>query len=163
MCLEYFDTKVEHNTSWTVQGRPGNHNHSKCIVCRCTCSSCSLKNVVKGQECSWCQEEERCVDMMEELDEPVDCITLHPGFNSVCLDKWVLETAAVRLKTKKKKKKLIQLSCHKATQQWQGMGNWISNEFYRHIFHPSVFSTPPFRHTAFSRKWIGYICQVICS
>ena len=44
--------------------------------------------------------------MMEELDDPVHCITLHPGFNSVCLDKWVLETAAVRLKTKKKKKNL---------------------------------------------------------
>ncbi|XP_028518526.1 uncharacterized protein LOC114576318 [Exaiptasia diaphana] len=29
------------------------------------------------------------------------CITIHPGFRNVCLDKWVLEVAAIGLKTRK--------------------------------------------------------------
>ena len=61
--------------------------------------------LTKGQECSCCMEEDRCIEKMEEDGHgtPGKCITLHPGFNSVCLDPWVLETAAVRLRTKANK------------------------------------------------------------
>ena len=42
-----------------------------------------------------CREIQECIYKLEELDldASVVCITQHPGFNSVCLDPWVLETA----------------------------------------------------------------------
>ena len=40
---------------------------------------------------------------MEELEREGDCIIAHPGFDDVCLNRWVLHTAGVGLKTKTKK------------------------------------------------------------
>ncbi len=40
---------------------------------------------------------------MEEIDRGDECITVHPGFQSVCLNRWVLGTAAIGLKTKQNK------------------------------------------------------------
>ena len=40
---------------------------------------------------------------MEELEREGDCIIAHPGFDDVCLNRWVLHTAGVGLKTKSKK------------------------------------------------------------
>ena len=51
-----------------------------------------------------CQEMDRVRDKMEEAEmDENSCITQHPGFNNVCLDRWVLETAGVGLKTKTNK------------------------------------------------------------
>ena len=92
--------------------------HASIFFCRCKCSNCSLKNATNGQECSCCCEEQRCVDKLEEaeLENTPTCITLHPGFNSVCLDPWVLETAAVRLKTRANKTYSAQLSLGQTTK-----------------------------------------------
>jgi len=43
------------------------------------------------------------MEKMDEVDMDDTCITQHPGFRNVCLDKWVLETAAIGLKTRKRK------------------------------------------------------------
>ena len=48
-------------------------------------------------------EVNRCIERMEEVEKDVQCITMHPGFGSVCLDRWVLQTAGIGLKTKLKK------------------------------------------------------------
>ena len=47
-------------------------------------------------------EVNRCIERMEEVEKDVQCITMHPGFGSVCLDRWVLQTAGIGLKTKLK-------------------------------------------------------------
>ena len=45
-------------------------------------------------------EVDRCRERMAQDDE---CLTLDPGFESVCLNQWVLATAAIGLKTKQMK------------------------------------------------------------
>ena len=66
----------------------------------CKCSHCSLACIAKPDECKCCMEMNRCREKIEELEKEDDWITLHPGFNDVCLNRWVLETAAIGLKTK---------------------------------------------------------------
>ncbi len=44
-----------------------------------------------GMECRCCRE---ITEMMNKISsQGVQCITLHPGFQTVCLDPWVLQTA----------------------------------------------------------------------
>ena len=44
-----------------------------------------------SEECICCKEITTIVDKINELDDSsVGCIIEHPGFNSVCLDVWVL-------------------------------------------------------------------------
>ena len=69
---------------------------------RCRCSNCSLACVVRAEECRCCMEVNRCTERME-VQKDGQCITMHPGFNSVCLDQWVSQTAGIGLKTKSKK------------------------------------------------------------
>ena len=57
-----------------------------------------MKNVGVG-----CMEVERYRERMAEVEKDDECVTSHPGFESVCLNRWVLATAAVGLKTKQKK------------------------------------------------------------
>lgn len=49
------------------------------------------------EESICCKEVENVVQKMEEVDD-CSCITLHPGFQSVCLDVWVLQTAYYSLR-----------------------------------------------------------------
>ena len=44
-----------------------------------------------GIECVCCKEIPQMVNKI--TIEEVGCITLHPGFQSVCLNQWVLEAA----------------------------------------------------------------------
>ena len=47
-----------------------------------------------ARECSCCKEAPRIMDKIDELEEStIQCITEHPGFATVCLDVWVLQTA----------------------------------------------------------------------
>lgn len=65
--------------------------------CRCKCGSCQRLNRVV--ECICCAEIDCVVaknnDAVEAegLAEPPICITQHPGFHTVCLNRWVLQTA----------------------------------------------------------------------
>ncbi|XP_064612525.1 P2X purinoceptor 7-like [Liolophura sinensis] len=59
----------------------------------CTCGQCHPLD--SQEECICCQEISRVVDRIELApgDEKPKCITEHPGFQSVVLDRDVLETA----------------------------------------------------------------------
>ena len=47
------------------------------------------------------KEIDRCEEIMKEaIGDRILCITLHPGFESVCLNRHVLEVAALGLKTR---------------------------------------------------------------
>ena len=46
-----------------------------------------------ARECLCCQELEKMIDKMSENDTEVNCITNHEGFEAVCLNWWVLQTA----------------------------------------------------------------------
>lgn len=47
-----------------------------------------------GRECLCCNEIATIAEIMSELEEAsLQCITEHPGFTTVCLDIWVLQTA----------------------------------------------------------------------
>ena len=66
------------------------NDHSSFIeLQRCECGFCVA--MPTGLECVCCCEISQ-VQAKKEL-ENVQCITLHPGFQSVCLDVWVLQTA----------------------------------------------------------------------
>ena len=64
---------------------------------RCECGSCQRLNRVV--ECVCCAEIDCVVAKNNEaveaegLAEPSVCITQHPGFHAVCLNRWVLQTA----------------------------------------------------------------------
>lgn len=53
-------------------------------------------------------EIEECVDclnsdiVMQDVEVVPSCILEHPGFSSLCLDKWTLRFAATKLRTRKK-------------------------------------------------------------
>ena len=66
------------------------------------------------KECQCCVELEGCDEAMKREEVIIDlkadgienakCITQHPGFNCICLQKWSLKQAAVNYKTKNKTK-----------------------------------------------------------
>ena len=69
------------------------------LFCRCLCLNYSVSLVTKAQECISCKEIDRCEEVMEEaIGDWTICITLHPGFESVSLNRHVLEVAALGLK-----------------------------------------------------------------
>ena len=76
----------------------------KFFISRCKCGHCSLDFVFKIEECRCSQEIDGCAECLGQANmAPESCITTHPGFSTICLDKWVLEVAAVGLTTKNKK------------------------------------------------------------
>ena len=93
--------------------------------------------VVKPEECRCCMEVNRCREMMEEVEKNDDCITLHPGFDSVCLKRWVLQTAGIGLKTKSKKSYTTMLAQgHRAESVY-----WITKLFCFAHLSRSLFAT----------------------
>ena len=46
-----------------------------------------------NRECVCCKEIPKILEKMSKLEVPVNCITEHPGFDGVCLNVWVLQTA----------------------------------------------------------------------
>ena len=46
-----------------------------------------------NRECICCTELPPIISKFEESENEIGCITDHEGFNSVCLDVWVLQTA----------------------------------------------------------------------
>ena len=54
----------------------------------------SVSIMTTSRECVCCREVPAMVAKIDELgDTSVACITQHPGFATVCLDVWVLQTA----------------------------------------------------------------------
>ena len=79
---------------------------------RCTCGNCKVDLLQNISECYCCQELEGCVEAMSSdlvvqdlaADVKLQCITDHPGFSPVCLQKWSLRLAADKYKTKGKQR-----------------------------------------------------------
>ena len=67
------------------------------LNCRCTCVNC--QRLDRAEECVCCQEIDCVVGKnleavkLEGLAEPPSCISQHPGFHAVCVNRWVLQTA----------------------------------------------------------------------
>ena len=80
------------------------------MLCRCKCGNCSVILLANISECYCCSELEGCLESMksdlvlEDLaaDVNLKCVTEHPGFNPVCLQKWSLRLATAKFKTKGK-------------------------------------------------------------
>ncbi|CAB3984262.1 Hypothetical predicted protein [Paramuricea clavata] len=78
----------------------------------CKCGNCGVELLANIHEC--CCELEACDEalknneVLEDLKaegkdiELIKCITQHPGFDSVCLQKWSLKLAADKYKTRSK-------------------------------------------------------------
>ena len=58
---------------------------------RCKCQNCQIMD--RNEECKCCMEFSQIVDKISEVVEHPSCITLHPGFGPVCLNRWVLQAA----------------------------------------------------------------------
>lgn len=58
---------------------------------RCNCGNWQIMD--RNEECKCCLEISQIVDKNNEVTEPPPCITQHPGFGVVCLNRWVLQTA----------------------------------------------------------------------
>ena len=73
---------------------------------RCTCGNCNMDLLQNVYECKCCREIEQCVKtlssnlVVQDIGTPALCITLHPGFRPVCLEKWSLRLTAGKYKTK---------------------------------------------------------------
>ena len=75
---------------------------------RCNCGHCVRELLQNTFECYCCCELEGCIKVMESeevlQDFPpgttLNCVTEHPGFNAVCLQKWSLKQSAWQYKTK---------------------------------------------------------------
>ena len=62
------------------------------MFCRCQCGCCNF--MPSSAECVCCKEIDRVVAKIgEATDNSITCITGHPGFESVCLNVWVLQAA----------------------------------------------------------------------
>ena len=66
------------------------------MITRCACGKCESMPTARESVC--CQEIPEVEEKLRELDvQNTDCITDHEGFGSVCLDRWVLQTAASQM------------------------------------------------------------------
>jgi hypothetical protein len=74
-------------------------------ILRCKCGNCSTEYLQNLKECQCCHEIGGCRPaleselVVEEVREAPLCITLHPGFQTVCLNRWALRLAARKFKT----------------------------------------------------------------
>ncbi|KAL9977679.1 hypothetical protein ACROYT_G015111 [Oculina patagonica] len=71
---------------------------------RCKCGRCSshlLPNPNEIEECVSCLSSDI---VLEEVGSKPNCVTEHPGFSQVCLQRWSLRLAADKNKTKEKTK-----------------------------------------------------------
>ena len=72
---------------------------------RCKCGHCQTNLLRKEKETTCCKEIEGCTRSLQdqlvlaEVETPPECITLHPGFAAVCLNKWSLRSAAPKYRT----------------------------------------------------------------
>ncbi|XP_031567608.1 uncharacterized protein LOC116302457 [Actinia tenebrosa] len=71
----------------------------------CRCGHCKKDLLQKPQECNCCHEIEGCLEslksseVLEELEVPPICVTLHPGFEPVCLNRWSLRSSCAKYRT----------------------------------------------------------------
>ena len=67
---------------------------------RCRCGCCSNEFVIEAKECHCCTEVPKCIDALTLANSEQLCITNHPGFNAICLNRWALELASDNYRTR---------------------------------------------------------------
>ena len=110
---------------------------SFCIFPTCFCSNCSPDLTTKAEECQCCPEIDRCGKVMEQFDDCQRCLALHSGFQDVCLNKHVLEVAALSL-SRLKLGSLTEGCLFKGQEQNQS--KFTSTSFHSSHFHGQVFN-----------------------
>ena len=79
-------------------------------VNRCKCGKCCIELLENPRECKCCTEISKCESALsdqwvkEEVETKPSCITEHPGYQVVCLNRRSLRRAADKYKTLKNKK-----------------------------------------------------------
>lgn len=79
---------------------------------RCSCGNCDRQLLQNLSECYCCKELEGCEEALNsnlvqrdiQPDLTLQCITAHPGFKPVCLEKWSLHVAADQFRTKSRER-----------------------------------------------------------
>lgn len=56
------------------------------LFVRCTFSNCSVAKTTKMGKCIGSKELDRAREVIGKIAREGDCITLHPGFQDVCLN-----------------------------------------------------------------------------
>ena len=85
-------------------------DHLPLVLFRCKCGGCKSEYLQNPNEFQCCLEIEECVEclssqiVVEEVGTKPKCVTQHPGFRQVCLQKWSLRLAADKYKTRNKTK-----------------------------------------------------------
>lgn len=80
------------------------------VFFRFKCGNCIVASLQNISECYCCSELEGCQESMKSdlvledigTDVTLKCVTKHPGFKPVCLQKWSLRLVAGKYKTKGK-------------------------------------------------------------
>lgn len=102
-----------HSLWKSVTWRRLDFNSFSFFCCRCSCGNCNRVLLQNLSECYCCNELEGCKEAMsselvlQDLPEgttTIKCITDHPGFKPVCLEKWSLRMAAEKFRTKTKQR-----------------------------------------------------------
>lgn len=131
---------------------------------RCSCGNCSTEFLQNSNECYCCQGLQQCLDalsselVLEEIGNAPACITLHPGFATVCLNTWSVRLSAGKyqridkkaiVKKNQKWHKYIGFSLPKACVPH----NLCSSQFpHRFTFHFTFFRSVAYR------EFIQLIC-----
>ena len=118
-----------------------NQSQTKLIYFRCTCENSQILN--RNEECTCCSEfpeicnkNREAVGMGEVAEAPV-CITHHPGFQAVWLNRWVLQTAWYQYK-----------------QQYHQPYEGPQHKLNRHIAYQHTFLLQDLKMTSNSRVFI---------
>eukprot|EP00794_Sanderia_malayensis_P013301 gene13301-14674_t len=91
--------------SWSLKHRVASYALQVESVSWCKCGHCKTEKLEGPAECKCCQEIAGCttalfdVEVVEEYGKVPECVTLHPGFNTVCLSKWTLRLASEKYRT----------------------------------------------------------------
>lgn len=81
------------------------YNKFDTFLYRCTCANCALGRLQNAGECFCCQKVEKCLESLAsdavslEVETTPPCVTMHLGFNAVCLNRWSLRSASAKYKT----------------------------------------------------------------
>ena len=125
---------------------------------RCKCGNCNVALLQNISECYCCCELEGCEEsiksdlVLQDLapDVNLTCITEHPGFKPVCLQKWSLRLAADKFKTKGKERYRQTGSEERWAIFTTALVGVITSRVYQNISRPSFqimnFEIVPFLH-----------------
>ena len=69
-----------------------------CICTRCQCGHCEV--MPSAHECGCCCDLDCVTEKKDESSTSIDCFTDYEGFQPICLDVWVLQTAYFTFRSK---------------------------------------------------------------